>query len=352
MPSQNPPFSLDGNGLYCEEQDLGGFDFEGENENFCGFLELDLIWEHDELVSLLDKEQGICLGSKDLSSNESLMAVRGDAIDWILRVSGHYGFGAITVVLAVNYFDRFLLSPCFEKEKPWMSQLAAVACISIAAKVEETKLHLLLDLQVEEAKFVFEPKTIMRMELLVLSTLQWKMNPVTPISFLDHFIRRFGLKTRLHLEFIRRCERVLLSIITDPRFLCYLPSVIAAATITLVIEEVEPCNALEYQNQLMCILKISKEKLDACYKLILERLDSHTYLQYQAPKRKYESMPGSPNGVIDAYFSCDSSNDSWAVALLVNSSPEPPFKKSRARDQHMRLSPLNRGSFGALTSLP
>lgn len=54
----------------------------------------------------------------------------------------------------------------------------------------------------------------------------------------------------------------------DPRFLCYLPSVIAAATITLVIEEVDPCNALEYQNQLMCILKISKVRISFTRALI------------------------------------------------------------------------------------
>ncbi|GMP42228.1 hypothetical protein CsSME_00012043 [Camellia sinensis var. sinensis] len=59
--------------------------------------------------------------------------------------------------------------------------------------------------QVEESKFVFEAKIIQRMELLVLSTLQWKMNPVTPLSFVDHIVRRFGFETDLHLEFLWRC---------------------------------------------------------------------------------------------------------------------------------------------------
>ncbi|XP_028087599.1 uncharacterized protein LOC114288303 [Camellia sinensis] len=58
---------------------------------------------------------------------------------------------------------------------------------------------------VEESKFVFEAKIIQRMELLVLSTLQWKMNPVTPLSFVDHIVRRFGFETDLHLEFLWRC---------------------------------------------------------------------------------------------------------------------------------------------------
>ena len=60
---------------------------------------------------------------------------------------------------------------------------------------------------------MFEAKTIQRMELLVLSTLKWRMHPVTPISFFNHMIRRLGLKTHLHWEFLWKCERLLLSLI-------------------------------------------------------------------------------------------------------------------------------------------
>ena len=69
----------------------------------------------------------------------------------------------------------------------------------------------------EESKFVFEAKTIKRMELLVLSTLEWKMNPVTPISFLDYIIRRLGLKDHLCWEFLKRCENIILSIIAGEK---------------------------------------------------------------------------------------------------------------------------------------
>lgn len=74
---------------------------------------------------------------------------------------------------------------------------------------------------------MFEAKTIQRMELLVLSTLHWKMNPVTPISFFDHIIRRLGLKTtHLHWEFLEKCESLLLSVIAGeqsntPQFRCH-----------------------------------------------------------------------------------------------------------------------------------
>ncbi|KAI3451983.1 hypothetical protein Pfo_008648 [Paulownia fortunei] len=352
---QNPIFDA----LYCDEERFdecvgGGFglkepeikDFNEIHKNPFTFLfEHDLFWEDDELASLLSKERKQArLTYDEIHSDGSLKMVRNEAIKWMLKVIGYYGFNAMTALLAVNYYDRFITSLCFQKDKPWMSQLAAVACLSIAAKVEETQVPLLLDLQVEESKYLFGAKTIQRMELLVLSTLQWKMNPVTPISFFDHIARRFGLITNLHWEFLRRCESIILSIITDCRLVHYLPSVIAAATMIYVIREIETCDALEDQNQLMSVLRTSKEKIDDCHKLIVEAMDDLS--RKSCHKRKHESIPRCPSGVIDAYFSSDCSVDLWAVASSLSSSPDPLFKRSRAQDQHMRLAPLSSVSVG------
>lgn len=65
---------------------------------------------------------------------------------------------------------------------------------------------------------MFEAKTIQRMELLVLSALEWKMNPVTPISFLDYFTRRLRLKGNLCWEFLGKSELVLLSLVAGQLF--------------------------------------------------------------------------------------------------------------------------------------
>ncbi|KAK3007346.1 hypothetical protein RJ639_013302 [Escallonia herrerae] len=334
-PLQNPSFLLDA--LYCqeehwEEEELTE-DCYIENNAFQPpvFLEQDLLWEDEELSSLISKEEQyeLCIYPEN---NSSLMKSRREGVDWVLKVVAHYSFSALTAVLAVNYLDRFLSSFQFQREKPWMTQLAAVSCLSLAAKVEETQVPLLLDLQVEETKYVFEAKTIQRMEILVLSTLRWKMNPVTPLSFLDFITRRLGLKNHLCWEFLKRCEGVLLSVIFDHRYLCYLPSVMATATMLHVINSVEPCIGVEYQTQLLGILGMDKEKVGHCSKLI-EELTVGGYGR-QSNKRKFGSLPGSPNGVMDLSFSSDSSNGSWAVAASVSSSPEPLSKKSKVQDQH------------------
>ncbi|KAI5325329.1 hypothetical protein L3X38_034403 [Prunus dulcis] len=359
---QNPPMAFDA--LFCEEgleEDLGDNGIEEESEGCVGnmekrstfplvLLENDFFWEDDELASLISKEEQTHVCFSGSISDEPLMAARKEAVEWILSVKAHYGFSSLTTVLAVNYFDRFIASLRFQRDKPWMSQLAAVACVSLAAKVEEIHVPLLLDLQVESSKYVFEAKTIQRMELLVLSTLGWRMNPITPNSFFDHIIRRFGLKIHLHWEFLWRCERLLLSVIADSRFMCFMPSILATATMLHVIDEIEAFNPVEYQSQLMNVLKVSKDRVNECYKLILELSGSYGNIHNQSHKRKHLSVPGSPNGVIDASFSCDTSNDSWAAASPVSSSPDPRFKRSKLQDQQMRLPSLNRVSVDVLSS--
>ncbi|KAH0721606.1 hypothetical protein KY284_006636 [Solanum tuberosum] len=301
---QNPISGLV-DGLYCDEDHRFLYDDLGEwssldvgNENVkktLPLLECDMFWEDDdELATLLSKEKEFHLCFQSLISDGS----RKEALDWMLRVISYYNFTATTAVLAVNYFDRFVSELCFQKDKPWMSQLAAVASLSIAAKMEETQVPLLLDLQVADSRFVFEAKTIQRMELLVLSTLKWKMNLVTPLSFIHHITRRFGFTTSQNLYFLNKCERLVLDIITDCRLLHYSPSVIATASMFYVINEIEPNNAMEYQNQLMSLLKVRKDSFEECHDLILELMGTSCYNLCQSLKRKHHSVPGSPSGVI------------------------------------------------------
>ncbi|KAK4262338.1 hypothetical protein QN277_027909 [Acacia crassicarpa] len=310
-------------------------------------LENDLFWEEAEFVSLISKEGETHLNSNNLISDKTLQKAREEAVRWISKVCGHYGFSALTTVLSVNYLDRFVTSLTFQKDKPWMTQLAAVACLALAAKVEEIQVPLLLDLQAKQSKYLFEAKTIQRMELLVLSTLNWRMNPVTPISFFELIVRMLGLTSRLHWEFLFRCERVLLCLILDSRLMSYRPSTLAVAIMMHVISEVEPLSAMEHRNHLIVLLKISEEQVNECYKLILKLLCCHDDIQNIKQKRKRLS---SPDGVIDVSFSSDYSNDSWPKASSLSLSLEPMLKRTRAQEQQMQLPSMNRVTVDVLHS--
>lgn len=166
----------------------------------------------------------------------------------------------------------------------------------------------------------------------------------------------------------------LFNLIPDSRFMLYMPSILAAATMLHVIKDIEPCHYLEYQEQLIGVLKICEvynyfgvvyhwilivfrlilgfifrqDEVNSCYELISELLESRGHKR----KRRSVPSPSSHNGVIDAYFSCDNSVDSWAVTMSsVSSQSYPRFRRSKAPDQQMRLPSVNR-MFVDLVSSP
>ncbi|KAJ4898986.1 Cyclin-D3-1 [Raphanus sativus] len=343
---QSTSFLLDA--LYCEEEKWEDEEVEEaveENSSFSStsplvLLQQDLFWEDEDLVTLFCKEEEqrrSCLDDVYLATD------RKEAVAWILRVNAHYGFSTLTAVLAITYLDNFICSSynSLQRDKPWMLQLVSVACLSLAAKVEETHVPLLLDFQVEETKYVFEAKTIQRMELLILSTLQWKMHLITPLSFLDHIIRRLGLKNNSHWDFLNRCHRLILSVISDSRFVGYLPSVVAAATMMRIIDQVEHFDPLLHRTNLLGALNITKEKVEACYSLILQ-LPLGLQIETQSRRKRKNrdsssSLSSSPSCVIDSnYFNSDeSSNDSWSASSspLQQQQQEPPLKKKTTKTE-------------------
>ncbi|CAN7069045.1 unnamed protein product [Brassica oleracea var. botrytis] len=349
----NTSFLLDA--LYCEEEKWEDDDEEEveaveENSSFSSastssplaILQQDLFWEDEDLVTLFSKEEEQGLSCVD---DVYLATDRKEAVGWILRVNSRYGFSTLAAVLAITYLDKCICSYSLQRDKPWMLQLVSVACLSLAAKVEETHVPLLLDFQVEETKYVFEAKTIQRMELLILSTLQWKMHLVTPLSFLDHIIRRLGLKNNAHWDFLNSCHRLILSVISDSRFVGYLPSVVAAATMMRIIEQVEPFDPLSYQTKLLGVLNITKEKVKSCYDLILELPMSRMGLQIETQSRRKRKSGESPCCVIDSnpFNSDESSNDSWSASSCnPPSSPQqqPPLKKMRGDQETQKEKPV------------
>lgn len=111
-------------------------------------LDQDLVWEDEELISLFSKEKQLFSFWTQQNTDPCVLLARKEAVDWILKVKAHYGFSTLTAILAINSLDRFLSSLHFQKDKPWMIQILAVSCLSLAAKVEETHVPLLLDPQV------------------------------------------------------------------------------------------------------------------------------------------------------------------------------------------------------------
>ncbi|XP_023001871.1 cyclin-D4-2-like [Cucurbita maxima] len=243
-----------------------------------------------------------------LQNGELDVGARKDAVDWIEQVSARFNFGPLCTYLAVNYMDRFLSAYTLPKGKAWTMQLLAVACLSLAAKLEETEVPISLDLQVGGSKFVFEARTIERMELLVLTTLGWRMQAVTPFSFIDHYLCKIHHDDKTS---IARSIHLLLNIIQGIEFLEFKPSEIAAAVAISVAGEGE-----ETAIPLLIQQKLHMERVVKCIKLVKE-MSGKTE---EEESRSMSEGPQSPSGVLNVRCLSYKSNESTAVGSCANSS--------------------------------
>ncbi|XP_020082968.1 cyclin-D4-1-like [Ananas comosus] len=274
--------------------------FLGQRSGFYGDFLMDFPLQTGECLALLVERECEHLPRGDYAErlkNGALdLSIRRDAIDWMWKVHAYYGFGPLSAYLAVNYLDRFLSAYELPQGNAWMTQLLSVACLSLAAKMEETEVPLSLDLQVGEAKFVFEARTIQRMELLVLSTLKWRMQAVTPFSFIDYFLHKLNDGTAPSKLSVSRAVELVLSITRGVDFLAFRPSQIAAAVALTVLGET---HIVEVERAINFCTHVEKERVLRCCELIQDMMLRRD-MSHKTAGSSISSVPRSPIGVLDA----------------------------------------------------
>ncbi|KAE9613345.1 hypothetical protein Lal_00027475 [Lupinus albus] len=270
---------------------------------------------------------------KRLKSRELDISVRREAIDWICKSHAYYGFGYLTFCLAVNYLDRFLSVYELPRDKSWTGQLLAVACLSIAVKMDEIKVPQSVDLQVGEPKFFFEGKTIQRMELLVLGTLRWKMQALTPCSFVDYFLGKITCEHQPAELYISRSIQLILSIIEGIDFLEFKPSEIAAAVAIYVSKEI---HAKDIDKAIVGFSIVEEERVLKCVEMVR---DMNVY----ANLGNYSSalfVPQSPIGVLETGCSSFKSDE-----LTTGSCPNTSHDSSNTKMNNKLDGPSTNGTF-------
>ncbi|XP_058772260.1 cyclin-D4-2-like [Vicia villosa] len=271
--------------------------------------------QSEEIVRVMVEKEMEHLPREDylmrLRSGDLDLSVRREALDWIWKAHAYYGFGPLSLCLSVNYLDRFLSAYQLPRGVSWTVQLLAVACFSLAAKMEEVKVPHCIDLQVGEPRFVFQAKTIQRMELMILSTLGWKMHALTPCSFIDYFISKIGCENQSEKSSIARSVQLILNIIKGIDFLEFRPSEIAAGVAISVLKELP---GQEADKAIADFFIVDKERVLKCVELIkdlsLIKVGASKYTPF---------VPQSPIGVLDggcmSYKSDELTNGSYQNSL-------------------------------------
>ncbi|XP_021284303.1 cyclin-D3-1-like isoform X2 [Herrania umbratica] len=301
-----------------------------QNRVFNGVDEDGLPLQSEECLALMVEKEQQHLPNADylkrLKGGDLDLEARKEAVDWIWKVHAHFGFGPLCAYLSINYLDRFL-SAYELPGKAWMMQLLAVACLSIAAKMEETEVPLILDLQVGESKFVFEARTIQRMELLVLSTLKWRMQAITPFSFLDYFLYKLNDDKIPLRSSILRSIQLISSTIKGIDFLEFKSCEIAAAVAISVAVETK---TVDTEKAISVLTQyVQKERVLKCIELV----DGLSLFggSVKGGNASVPSVPQSPIGVLDAaclsYKSDDTTVGSCASSSHTHTSPSTKRRK-------------------------
>lgn len=266
------------------------------------------------------------------------VTARQDSINWILKVHAHYNFKPVTAILSVNYFDRFLSCNFLPRRNVWAFQLLSVACLSLAAKMEEPQVPLILDLQIFEPKFVFEPKTVQRMELWVMSILNWRLRAVTPFDFLHHFISDLPSSSAAdgddgdghdsHRLFSTTSD-LILSTTRVIDFLGFPPSTIAAAAVLCAAGE--RLDSPAGSSHFFAANRV--EMVRSCHQLMEEYVidTCPAELRKQRTGGAEQPAPPSPVGVLDAAAcsSCDTHLENPG-STSHEAPDEPPTKRLRS----------------------
>ncbi|KAK4760939.1 hypothetical protein SAY87_005832 [Trapa incisa] len=171
-----------------------------------------------------------CLSHFESPLRDSLwwLQARLDSIEWILSTRSFLGLHYRTAYLAVIYIDRFLAKRTLGDRKLWAVQLISVACLSLAAKMEECDVPVLSGFPSQ--KYEFEGRVITKMELLILDTLDWKMASITPFTYLDFFIHNLVEKADKSDMFDESVE-LIFAASKEINLVDYRPSIIAAAAV-------------------------------------------------------------------------------------------------------------------------
>ncbi|GKU94885.1 hypothetical protein SLEP1_g8311 [Rubroshorea leprosula] len=229
----------------------------------------------DEYIGLLlQKETSFGYGSHEssgyclINSKPWMRCARLNAVEWIFNTRAYFGFQFQTAFLSVTYLDRFLSKRPINEGEFWVFPLLSVACLSLAAKMEETEVPPLSEFPVKE--YNVENKVIQRMELLVLAALEWKMSSVTPFAFLHYFIGKVCVDYRPK-ELVSRSVKLIVDFIKEFSFLDHRPSIIAAAAVLAACDGKLTRKAMEIKMDFISTWgPLENENTYSCYNMMRE----------------------------------------------------------------------------------
>lgn len=235
--------------------------------------------------------------SEQLDITERMRAI---LVDWMVEVHVKFKLLTETMFLSVNIVDRFLAIKPVTRTK---LQLVGITAMLLASKYEEIYSPEVRDF-IHIADSAYNRDEVLRMERLVLTTMDFNMSASTPLHFLRRFSKASKSDSRTHTLSKYLSELTL----TEYSMLKFLPSQIAAASVYIArcMTGRSPWSAtLEHYSALRV------EDFIDCAKELNQILKKTLMVGY-----KLEHSEKPPQGLIYAVYKKYSSERLLAVAKL------------------------------------
>ncbi|XP_019173311.1 PREDICTED: cyclin-D5-1-like [Ipomoea nil] len=223
--------------------------------------------DNEYVETLIERDASSQSNNYGVSCDDAwLKCARLEAVNWILNNRAVFGFQLRTAYLSMMYFDQFIARTSIATGKIWAIRLLSIACLSLAAKVEECKVPALSQYHVDD--YYFAGNIIQKMELLVLNTLEWKMNLITPFAFVHYFVTKFCGEPRSK-ELVPKAIELIVDVMKEISLVEHQPSFIAAASVLAVYD----CNLTRKTVEIKTSVIpswgfLEKEHVFSCYSLL------------------------------------------------------------------------------------
>ncbi|KAI3958928.1 hypothetical protein MKX01_023604 [Papaver californicum] len=269
--------------LLCQESESCFDDEIGEENNLNYNFSVQNESPDDEYIEMLIDRERISENRFSLVDDDDnwLKSARLESIKWIIRKSDYFGFGFQTAYLSITYVDRFLSKRITNSEKSWAIRLLSIASLSLAAKMEECEVPLLSKFNSEQ-ELNFESNTIQKMELMILTTLEWKMNSMTPFSYLHYFISNFSNESRRRPslaanDLLSKSIELVFAFTKEINLIGRPPSIVAAASVLAALDQRLTRKTIEYKMSLISSCgSLDNDHLFSCYNM-MKKLQRETY---------------------------------------------------------------------------
>jgi len=187
---------------------------------------------------------------------------RFEMVEWCYTVSDYFDMNRDTVAIAMNNFDRFMSILCDDEENEANTsvddleedvvfyQLSAMVCLYTAAKIHEPvaiepKIISLM------SRGVYTEQQVVDTERIILRTIQWRLNPPTPMSFVHNFLSVIPTEiignpeTEEYQMILELTKQQIELAIKDYSFVCSYASSTALAALTNSIQAIKASNTTD-----------------------------------------------------------------------------------------------------------